>query len=61
MNYNQIKILFNDLYMLNRTHNSDDFEKSIEDLDNKIKLLENKQDDSSQDLINKYNQQKRNN
>ena len=38
-----------------------DFEKSIEDLDNKIKLLENKQDDSSQDLINKYNQQKRNN
>ena len=36
-----------------------DFEKSIEDLDNKIKLLENKQDDSSQDLINKYNQQKK--
>ena len=37
-----------------------EFEKSIEDLDNKIEILENNNNDSDLDLINKHKEEKKN-
>ena len=36
-----------------------EFEKSIEDIDSKIEILENKNNDSDIDLINKYKDEKK--
>ena len=37
-----------------------EFEKSIEDLDNKIEILENNNNDSDLDLINRHKEEKKN-
>ena len=37
-----------------------DFEKSIKDIDDKINILENKNEDNNLDLIKKYNSEKKN-
>ena len=36
-----------------------EFEKSIEDIDNKLEILENKNIDTDLDLINKYKEEKK--